>query len=251
MGGRRFVMVLAVLLVAGGLWCFVPHPGTRPSAGQAAGPAWSDPTLSAPESAVDSSPGPGTSTAPAGPTPTIASSVPSTAAARATCRVGQPRHLAIPALGVDAAFEQIGLDAHGRRDANGRLPLGNPSDRTRAGWYAQGPRPGSGTGTVLTNGHTYLDGSAIFQRDFARRVAVGQIIRIGQDNGSQCTYRITRVWREIDSARDYPALVSSHHLYDFSGPERLLLATCGGSWDSAADNFDDISVVLAIPAGAR
>ncbi|NUO35129.1 MAG: class F sortase [Dermatophilaceae bacterium] len=248
MGGRRFVMVLAVLLVAGGLWCFVPHPGTRPSAARAAVTTWPDPTLSAPEGAVDQ---PGTSTAPAGPAPTAASSAASTAAPRARCRVGQPRRLAIPALGVDAAFEQIGLDGHGKRDASGRLPLGNPSDRTRAGWYAQGPRPGSGRGTVLTNGHTYLDGSAIFQRDFARRVAVGQIIRIGQDNGSQCAYRITRVWREIDSARDYPALVSSQHLYDFSGPERLLLATCGGSWDSAADNFDDISVVLAVPADAR
>ncbi|MFM6850540.1 MAG: class F sortase [Terrabacter sp.] len=237
MGGRRFVMVLAALLVAGGLWCFVPHPGARPSSAQAALPAWPEPTLASPP--VDP--------APAG----AGSAAPTTAGLRMTCRAGQPRRLAIPALGVDAAFEQIGLDRHGKRDANGRLPLGNPADRTQAGWYAQGPRPGSGRGTVLTNGHTYLNGSAIFQRDFGRRVAVGQVIRIGMDNGSRCTYRVTRVWREIDAARDYPELVSSQHLYDFAGPERLLLATCGGSWDAAANGFDDISVVLAVPADTR
>ena len=166
------------------------------------------------------------------------------------CRVGEPKRLTIPALGVDAPFERIGLDQSAPRDADGRAPLGNPTDRTRAGWYAAGPRPGSGTGTVLTNGHTYRDGSAIFTEAFARRIAVGQLIRVRQDNGSVCSYRITKVWREIDSARDYPRLVVSQHLYDFGGPERLLLATCGGSWNAATDNYDDISVVLALPAPA-
>ena len=100
---------------------------------------------------------------------------------------------------------------------------------------------------MLTNGHTYRNGSAIFDEDFARRVGVGQVVEIRQDNGSVCSYRITRVWREIDSARDYPALVVSEHLYDFTGPERLLLTTCGGRWNDSADTYDDINVVLAVP----
>src|SRR4051812_10308541 len=55
----------------------------------------------------------------------------STAQSRRSCRSGEPRRLVIPALGVDAPFEKIGLDHKAEPDATGRLPLGNPTDRTR------------------------------------------------------------------------------------------------------------------------
>jgi hypothetical protein len=240
MDRRKIVMVLAALLVATGLWCLVPQRSTGVTVASAAAPA-------AVPAVLPVAPGP----AP-GPAPTVAGTrQPWPATPHSMCRVGEPRRLLVPALGVDAAFERIGLDRRGTRDASGRLPLGNPSDRTRAGWYAEGPRPGSGRGTVLTNGHTYRNGSAIFREDFARRVALGQVIEIRQDNGSLCSYRITQVWREIDAARDYPELVVSQHLYDFSGPERLLLATCGGRWDDDADTYEDITVLLAAPVASR
>ena len=108
--------------------------------------------------------------------------------------------LVIPALGVDAPFEQIGLDEAAAPDDQGRQPLGNPTDRTKAGWYAEGPRPGDGRGTVLTNGHTYRDNSAIFKEDFSSRIDEGQVIHVAQDNGSTCSYRIDRIWREVDAA---------------------------------------------------
>lgn len=172
---------------------------------------------------------------------------PTTTKPASACRVGKPRRLVIPALGVDAWFEQIGLDTSARPDANGKYPLGNPRDRTRAGWYHPGPRPGSGQGTVLTNGHTYRNNSAIFKEDFSTRVAPGQLIHIIQDNGSVCSYAVDRVWREVDSETDYPRIVTSEHLYDFEGPERLFLATCGGSWNAAAQNYDEISILVANP----
>jgi len=222
-----FVRLVAAMLVASGLSCLPQSPQPWPSG--------------APARVTAQAPG----------RSTVASS--DTAAARSSgqsrrsCRAGEPRRLAIPALAVDAPFERIGLDHTAEPDATGRLPLGNPSDRTRAGWYADGPRPGSGAGTVLTNGHTFRNGSAIFQEDFARRIALRQLIQLRQDNGSVCSYRVTRVWREISSARDYPRLVASEHLYNFAGPERLLLATCGGSWNAATQDYEGISVVLALP----
>lgn len=164
-----------------------------------------------------------------------------------SCRVGKPRRLVIPALGVDAWFEQIGLDTSAKPDADGKYPLGNPTDRTKAGWYSPGPRPGSGKGTVLTNGHTYRNNSAIFKEDFSRRVAPGQLIHLIQDNGSICSYAVERVWPEVNSARDYPRIVTSEHLYDVEGPERLFLTTCGGSWNAAAQNYDEISILIANP----
>ncbi|GAA1977012.1 hypothetical protein GCM10009817_16680 [Terrabacter lapilli] len=254
------VVLLSVALVAAGLWYLVPRPGGGPAAAASTVSAWPDPPVSQGQ-------GPGTTTPITGqPSGTVQSvpatprtpRTPGTPAPRATqpkpapsCRVGAPERLRIPALGVDAPFERIGLDQGGRRDANGQAPLGTPTDRTKAGWYAAGPRPGSGKGTVLIDGHTYRDGSAIFTEDFARRIATGQLIQLRQDNGSVCSYRITKVWRTISSAHAYPQLIASQHLYDFAGPERLLLATCGGTWDPAIGNYDDINVVLAVPVTPR
>ncbi|HET9632587.1 MAG TPA: class F sortase [Terrabacter sp.] len=229
---------MSAALVVAGLWFLLPHPEVGPAPLSATGPSWSTPAST------------GAGPVAATPSPRTRTSQTAQPSPRGSCRVGAPARLRIPTLGVDAPFERIGLDPKGRRDASGQLPLGTPTDRTKAGWYAAGPRPGSGTGTVLVDGHTYRDGSAIFQEDFARRIATGQLIQLRQDNGSTCSYRITRVWRTISSARAYPQLVASQHLYDFAGPERLLLATCGGSWNAAAGNYDDISVVLAVPADA-
>ncbi len=163
------------------------------------------------------------------------------------CRAGAPTRMTIPALGVDAPVERLGLERRGTVDAAGQPPLGAPVDQRKAGWYAAGPRPGSGSGTVLTNGHTYRDGSAIFKEDFAARVAVGQQVDLVIDNGSTCSYRITQVWRNVDAVSDYPRLVVSEHLYDQQGPERLFIETCGGPWVESARMFKDINIVLATP----
>jgi hypothetical protein len=153
----------------------------------------------------------------------------------------------MPSLGVNAPFEVIGLDTRAAADASGKQPLGSPKDRTKAGWYANGPAPGSGQGTILTNGHTFRNGSAIFKENFASRIAQRQVIKIIQDNGSTCSYVVQRLWREVDAKRDYPRIVTSQNLYDFTGPERLFLATCGGSWNSVAQNYDEISLLIATP----
>jgi hypothetical protein len=165
----------------------------------------------------------------------------------APCQPGSPTRMSIPALGVDAAIETIGLDHRAQPDDSVQGPLGTPVDKRKAGWYAAGPKPGSGVGTVLTNGHTYRDGSAIFQEDFAALVAVGQQIDLVLDNGSTCSYQISTVWRNVGAVQDYPQLVASERLYDQQGPERLFLSTCGGPWVESAQMFKDIHVVLATP----
>ncbi|OFE14225.1 hypothetical protein BA895_11460 [Humibacillus sp. DSM 29435] len=179
------------------------------------------------------------------PSKAVSSASPREAAAR--CVSGIPDRLVIPSLGVDAPFQTIGLDTSAPADAQGRQRLGSPSDRTKAGWYAAGPRPGSGRGSVLTNGHTYRDGSAIFKESFSSHVAVGQRIDIRQRAGGVCSYRINRVWAEVNAATDYPRIVASHHLYDFGGPERLFLTTCSGSFNSATQNYNQITIVTALP----
>ena len=165
----------------------------------------------------------------------------------APCQPGAPTRMSIPALRVDAPIETIGLDRHARPDSADQAPLGAPVDPRKAGWYAAGPKPGSGVGTVLTNGHTYRDGSAIFHQDFAARVAPGQQIDLVIDNGTTCSYRISVIWRNVDAVNGYPHLVTSERLYDQQGPERLFLETCGGPWIESAGRFQDINVILATP----
>ena len=230
---------LVVALVAVAVWFVVSRP--VPTQPVAAPPAPTTPTT------------PTTPTAKAGQATTgrttAARSAQPTSRADGTCLAGEPTRLVIPSLGVDAPFEEIGLDQEAPPDHEGRQPLGNPKDRTKAGWYEDGPRPGEGRGTVLTNGHTYRNNSAIFREDFSSRIDTGQLIHLEQDNGSTCSYRIQRVWREVDAADDYPRIVQSERLYDFEGPERLFLATCGGSWNSAAQDYDQISMLIATPVG--
>jgi hypothetical protein len=168
----------------------------------------------------------------------------------APCRPGSPTRMSIPALGVDAPIEKIGLDRRARPNDSVKAPLGAPVDQRKAGWYAAGPKPGSGIGTVLTNGHTYRDGSAIFQEDFAARVAVGQQIDLVLNNGTTCSYQISTVWRDVGAVQDYPQLVASENLYDQQGPERLFLATCGGRWIEGSRMFEDINIVLATPVSS-
>jgi hypothetical protein len=161
------------------------------------------------------------------------------------CRPGPPQRVVYPALGVNAAVERIGLDVDG--SGAGVRRLGNPTDITRIGWYTDGPHPGSGTGTVLLDGHTYRDGSAVFGEDFPTRARAGQVVQTVQRDGSVCSYRVQRVWPAVDAHRDYPRIVASEHLYDQDGPERLFLATCGGRWDAAREDYDDISILVATP----
>lgn len=184
---------------------------------------------------------------PNSPAPAATSPATSKTTASRGCRPGVPERLIIPALGVDAGVQKIGVDRTATPDSSGKYPLGVPTDKTEAGWYAEGPEPGAGSGTVLMNGHTYRDGSAIFKADFAKAIQQGQRIDVVVDNGTRCPYRISRVWREVNSKHDYPRIVESQHLYDFSGPERLFLATCGGNWNALSQSYDDISIVLAVP----
>jgi hypothetical protein len=245
---RRTLGVLALL---GAVWFLVFQPlGQAPAAPAAVTtPTTSGPATVSHSAAPRPNPNPSSSQGATHSLGARASTKPSTPAAKqqSSCRAGQPARLVIPALGVNAAFERIGLDQNAPADAAGKRPLGNPVDRRDAGWYQHGPQPGSGRGTVLVNGHTYRNGSAIFKEDFANRVREGQRIDIVQSNGSTCSYRVDRIWGEVDSKSEYPQIVAREGLYDFDGPERLFLATCGGRWSDQIQNYLDINIVVATP----
>src|SRR3989338_6359653 len=70
---------------------------------------------------------------------------------------GAPARLRIPAIGVDAAVQSVGLSWKGTGD------MGIPTNFTDVAWYNGGPAPGA-PGSAVINGH--LDGKEVPQAVF-------------------------------------------------------------------------------------
>ncbi len=69
---------------------------------------------------------------------------------------GMPLQLRIPRIGVDAAFEPVGVLADGS--------MGVPKQPDRVGWYAFGPRPGERGSAVVAGHRGWQSGEAVFDR---------------------------------------------------------------------------------------
>src|SRR5207237_9385204 len=89
-------------------------------------------------------------------------------------------HMLIPAIGVDAAIESVGLDSQGK--------LASPSSPLKVGWYRLGSRPG-GAGNAVFDGHLdWAGGQGVFWN--LRQLAVGD--RIMVHNGArQLTFQVS------------------------------------------------------------
>lgn len=161
------------------------------------------------------------------------------------CTVGDATGVTWDALGVDADVEQVGVDTQAEPDASGGYPLGDPEDIDDIGWYAEGPQPGSGSGSVLLDGHTYLDGSAVFSSSFDEQAAVGQELTVQTSTGGVCTYRVTEVHTGVDKATEYADLVAREDLYRTDGAEQAVIITCSGEFDESAGHHLDVTVVVA------
>ena len=144
-----------------------------------------------------------------------------------------------PGISVNAAVEQVGLDGDGN--------LAAPEGKHTIGWYSPGPQPGSGRGNVLIDGHTYTDNSAVFKEDFAAVIRRGMVVSLIMDNGSTCSYQITKVWPNIQKKGEYPQYVAREGFYDFEGPEQLFGVTCSGSWNVIARSHEAVTAFMATP----
>lgn len=179
------------------------------------------------------------------PVETTQATQPTTEVSTDPCTAGDATGVTWDALGVDAPVEQVGVDTEAEPDANGGYPLGDPEDIDAIGWYADGPQPGSGSGHVLLDGHTYTDGSAVFSPSFDAEVAVGQEFTVTTSTGGECTYRVTEVFTDVAKVDEYPDLVAREDLYVTDGPEQAVVVTCSGEFDESSGHHLDVTVVVA------
>jgi Sortase domain len=147
----------------------------------------------------------------------------------------RPVRIRIASLGVDAPVDASGIDVV--HDV-----LGIPSDVHRVGWWRDGAEPGDATGTVLVAGHVDSAAAgmgAFFPLDDAR---AGDAVEIDTASGRRFAYRVVSV-RTVGKE----ALPTG--VYAPGGAARLVLVTCGGTFDAATGHYPDDVVVTAVPAG--
>ncbi|NGO12035.1 class F sortase, partial [Streptomyces sp. HC44] len=127
-----------------------------------------------------------------------------------------PSRIRIPAIGVNAPMQGLGLTPRGSLD------VPPASRRNLAGWYAAGATPGE-RGTAIVAGHVdNADGPAVFYRLGALRKA--DTIEVSRRDGTVALFSVDAV--EVHDARDFP----DDQVYGASRRAELRVITCGGGY---------------------
>jgi len=175
--------------------------------------------------------GPGrAATLPATPAPAPSPSDDGTlAAARAiVAPAALPTRLLVPAIGVDAQVEAVGLDAQGR--------MATPSGASTVAWYQPGPTPGEVGNAVIAGHLDWTTGPAVFWR--LGTLHPGDDVTVVRANGSQAHFIV-----DGTSMMSYNAPTDG--LFTRDGPPSLTLITCAGAWDRQRGTYLQRLVVHA------
>ena len=114
--------------------------------------------------------------------------------------VGIPSRIRIESIGVDAEVVPVGLNAQGGQDA--------PKPKDLAYWYKLGPKPGAAIGNTVITGHSYQDGSAVFNNLGALKS--GDVITLVLKDGT-LPYRVA----EMESVSKTRYDLIKDKVYDF------------------------------------
>lgn len=142
-----------------------------------------------------------------------------------------PVGLALPELDIEVPVDPVGVQEDGQMEI--------PPRAERAGWYRFGPAPADGSGTVVVAAH--VDSVASGVGPFARLhdATEGTLAVVTSADGTRHTYRVTEV-RQVTKAEAEWAPVFTRE-----GPSRLVLVTCGGTFQPDQRRYSDNVVVVA------
>jgi hypothetical protein len=149
--------------------------------------------------------------------------------ARTYPTVAAPVRLRIPALHVDSAVQDLGLQSDGT--------IAVPKRTDVAGWYEHGPRPGQPGPAVILGHVDSHTGPGIFIN--LSTVRPGALVRVDLADGSTVMFRVTRVER-VSKTRFPTDLVYAPTL-----DPTLRLVTCGGSFDRSRGSYRDNVIAFA------
>lgn len=152
------------------------------------------------------------------------------ASGQPSASTGGAARLVIAKIGVNAPVDSVGLDSSGAMDV--------PRGWDDVGWFTGGSIPGQ-PGLALIDGH--LDsttGPAVFWH--LAQLHPGDQIVVISDSGKRTTFRVNGSGSVPAGNSDWSAGV-----FQRSGPARLILVTCGGTWDRAAHQYRQRLVIDA------
>jgi sortase (surface protein transpeptidase) len=146
-----------------------------------------------------------------------------------------PLRLQVPAIDVDSAVQDLGLDDEGAMEV--------PDGGFPAGWYTGSPTPGS-IGPAVLAGHVDWAGApGVFAG--LHRLQPGDEVQVTRADGTTAVFRVSRVERVAKDAFPTEAVYGD---LDHAG---LRLITCGGTFDRLAGHYRDNVVVYAELSGTR
>ena len=146
-----------------------------------------------------------------------------------------PVRLRMPALGVDAHVQHVGVNAKGNMAA--------PNNFTDVGWYKHGVPPGF-LGSAVIAGH--VDNGLALPGVFKNLsdLRIGDDIYIEKEDGSELHFVVTEI-------QVYPYThVPRDTLFSRRDIPRLNLITCEGAWVSGERTYDQRLVVYAELTGS-
>ena len=144
---------------------------------------------------------------------------------------GMPVRLIIPAIGVDANIQSVGMWWRVPTD------MGIPTNLTDVGWYNLGPRPGE-PGSAVIDGH--LDGAAVAQAVFYNlgKLQPGDMVEVVDAGGKTLQFKVVAT-----KLFDYNATTTDIFNSDTS-KVRLNLITCAGDWIKGQGQYNQRVVVF-------
>ncbi|MFC5909178.1 class F sortase [Streptacidiphilus monticola] len=148
-----------------------------------------------------------------------------------------PTRIVIPAIQVNAPIIAVGLDA-----SSHLLPP--PEDnRNLAGWYKNGPTPGS-SGNAVIDGHVdTMQGPAVFWGLGA--LHKGNIVQVQRADRTTAVFTIDAI--EVYSSSDFP----SARVYGPTTRPELRLITCGGGYTKKTGYLGNVVVFAHLTGSLR
>ncbi|MER6983077.1 class F sortase [Streptomyces carpinensis] len=142
-----------------------------------------------------------------------------------------PVRISIPAIGVDAPFTKLSLDA------SRHLSPPPADDKNLVGWFQGGASPGE-RGAAIVVGHVDTKtGPAVFVG--LSSLKAGNHVNITRADGTVARF-------EVDSAETFnKTKFPDDEVYADTPTPELRLITCGGPFDRAAQDYKDNLVVFA------
>jgi hypothetical protein len=156
-------------------------------------------------------------------------------ASLSTRTVVPPVRVELPALGVAAEVDQVGVADDGQMEL--------PPDPDRVGWYRFGPGPGEDQGSAVLAAHVDSRRYGLGQFSRLRESSPGDRVVVVLTDGRSVEYEVVEIRSESK------AVVQLDALFRREGAPSLVLVTCGGVYDADARSYEDNVVVTAVPVG--